>query len=56
MARTNSNGQLEIDLTKNYTILSTETKPINEIRDGDTLLEVDTGNVYVFHNGSWWIL
>ena len=41
----------------NYTGLSTDTKPTDDrVLDGETFLEVDTGAVYIFHDGEWYEL
>lgn len=35
-------------------ILSTETKPTENLKNGSTLYEVDTTKLYVWYNGSWY--
>lgn len=39
-----------IDIVK----LSTEEKPTENLKNGSTLYEVDTTNLYVWYNGSWY--
>lgn len=45
----------EISLSGSYTRLSTEPKPTasDGVVDGNDLLEVDTGRVFVFYKGVW---
>lgn len=38
---------------KTYNRLSAEAKPSTGINDGDSLLIVDTGDVYVYYSGQW---
>ena len=38
-----------------YIGLSTETKETKEIVNGSSYLEVDTGNIYIFHEGKWYL-
>lgn len=41
---------------KDYTCLSTDTKPIGGVANGAILLEIDTGKFYVFDEaGSRWV-
>lgn len=35
-------------------ILSTESKPTENLKNGSTLYEVDTAKLYVWYNGSWY--
>ena len=35
-------------------ILSTETKPTENLKNGSTLYEVDTAKLYVWYKGSWY--
>lgn len=35
-------------------ILSTESKPTENLKNGSTLYEVDTTKLYVWYNGSWY--
>ncbi len=42
-----------VQLTGSYVRLSTEAKPTTGVQDGNDLLEVDTGKVFVFYSGSW---
>jgi len=37
-----------------YVALSTEEKPVENMVDGSTLLEVDTSTIYVFYQGTWY--
>lgn len=37
-----------------YIGLSTETKPTENVSDGSSFLEVDTGILYVFYLGTWY--
>ena len=39
-----------IDIVK----LSTEEKPTKDLKNGSTLYEVDTTELYVWYNGSWY--
>ncbi|MNH39594.1 hypothetical protein D3C79_1007910 [compost metagenome] len=39
--------------TKTYTRLAAEAKPTTDVNDGDSLLIVDTGDVYVYYSGQW---
>lgn len=38
----------------NYIIKSTEAKPVNGVKDGESLYEVDTKKAFVFYDGQWW--
>ena len=42
------------EVADDYIGLSTEEKPIEDVRDGSTLLEVDTGDTYIFYEGAWY--
>jgi hypothetical protein len=33
--------------------LSTDDKPLEDVQDGSTFHAVDTGEMWVFHNGMW---
>ncbi|MDF2854227.1 MAG: hypothetical protein K0Q87_78 [Neobacillus sp.] len=54
-AEVNSDGSLSVSLTGSYTRLSTEPKPTvsDGAKDGNDLLLVDTGQVFVFYQGVW---
>lgn len=39
-----------------YIGLSTEEKPLTDVVDGSTLLEVDTATAYIFYDGAWYAL
>ncbi len=38
-----------------YIGLSTEDKPIENVVNGTTLYEVDTGNFYIYYKGTWYL-
>lgn len=38
----------------NYIGKSTEAKPIDGVKTGETLFEVDTKKSYIFYDGQWW--
>ncbi len=38
----------------NYIGKSTEEKPVNGVKSGATLYEVDTKKAYIFYDGQWW--
>lgn len=40
--------------TKGYVGLSTDTKVTTGMNDGDTFLEADSGDTYVFCTGTWY--
>ena len=42
------------EVSDDYIGLSTEEKPIEDVNDGSTLLEVDTGDSYIFYQGNWY--
>ena len=42
------------EVADDYIGLSTEEKPIEDVNDGSTLLEVDTGYSYIFYEGVWY--
>jgi hypothetical protein len=48
-------GALDVVLTGSYVRLSTEEKPTVDdgVKDGNDLLLVDTGQVFVFYQGVW---
>lgn len=35
-------------------ILSTETKPTKNLKNGSTLYEVDTASLYIWYEGNWY--
>lgn len=39
---------------RDYIGLSTEPKPLNGVRNGETYYEVDTKNAYIFYKGQWY--
>jgi hypothetical protein len=44
------------NLTNEYNGLSTDTKPIEGVRNGSKFVEIDTGKVYMFdEEGKTWI-
>ena len=45
---------ITFEVADDYIGLSTEEKPIDDVKDGSTLLEVDTGCSYIFYQGNWY--
>lgn len=43
-----------LDNRLDIVILSTETKPTENLKNGSTLYEVDTAKLYIWYNGSWY--
>ena len=37
-----------------FVLLSTDTKPTAEIKDGSTCYEVNTGKLFIFYKGTWY--
>lgn len=33
--------------------ISTETKPVDDVKNYDLFMEFDTGDAYYFYNGAW---
>jgi hypothetical protein len=48
-------GNAKVEVQGSYVRLSTETNPteVDGVKDGDDLLEVDTGKVFIFYSGEW---
>ena len=42
------------EISDNYIGLSTEEKPTEDVRDGSTFLCVDTGDTFIFYDGTWY--
>lgn len=55
MVRLSIDGNLVKNGQEELVGLSTDTKP-TKIADGSTFLELDTGNVFMALNGSWYAL
>jgi hypothetical protein len=53
--KVNSDGSTNTvtTLTGSFVRLSTEPKPTTGVQDGNDLLEVDTGKVFVYYSGTW---
>jgi hypothetical protein len=45
-----------MQLSGSYVALSTEPKPTEGVKDGDSLILVDTKQVFKFYAGEWWEL
>lgn len=50
---TGERNPLPTKVTGSFVRLSTEPKPTTGVQDGNDLLEVDTGKVFVYYSGSW---
>lgn len=46
--------KLNFQITDEYIGLSTEEKPTENVPDGSTFAEVDTGVSYMFYDGEWY--